>query len=126
MSNAAVDDDVEREARAGPEFEQADAATGAVAERDQANAGDLVEPADAAKQLGPSELATEQLRHDVPRSVPRFVALRTPRPVRRECPGRNFEWSARSAHHSPFRDSTSSGVAGRSEAPSAAACIQSV
>ena len=64
----AIDDDVEGEAGAGAELEEADAATGTVAQRHEPDAGDLIEPPDAAKELGPPELTTEQDWHDEPRS----------------------------------------------------------
>ena len=45
-----VDHDVELEAGAGSELEQADAALDSVAERDQADARSLLEPADAPRR----------------------------------------------------------------------------
>src|SRR3954454_2765627 len=122
-----VDHDIEGEARAGPELQQPDAATEAVAQRDESDAGDLVEPADAAKELGAPELTTEEGGHGMPLSFPSTDRRSRATPPRAEGrPGAERDGSARSAHHSPLRASSSSDVAGRSEAPSAAACIQSV
>ena len=126
----AVDDDVEGESRAGPELEQPDATAEAVPEGHQADPGDLVEPAHPAHQLGTGIGRAPQRCHD---GASRFGSAGTAaRPPPRTCRSRTAadpfletRASGGEPHHSPLSASISSGVAGRSAAPSAAAFIQS-
>jgi hypothetical protein len=61
-----IDDDVEHESRPGPELEESDTALDPVAGGHQAHAGDLLESADPAHQVGPAVRGTEQAGHDAP------------------------------------------------------------
>ncbi len=58
-----VDDDVEAEPATGPELEQADSPAGPVPEGRQADAGDLVQAADPAQELGTGPGRAPQLGH---------------------------------------------------------------
>src|SRR5262249_27670517 len=58
-----VDDDVELEARPGPELEQSDATLDPVPERHQADTGSLLEPPNAARELLARIPPTVELRH---------------------------------------------------------------